>query len=220
MTFWNVDAKWSSSDSWKGFTKFTLMKEKHPKGYMWSRKRLTKIQTTTRPENLWPEVWEERKARMGNREAKTFLCSMLLKDWEALTSSIRKMVNMKKPSKTQGTVGRSNGGRVALQKWNKEALRVSGNWSEEWWFQQDSKDKACMHRGDLNRKIIKDHIAGKGYNSMTRYNLVHEFMPMPQAMKIPEAESKKEVILEAQRGKKESPLCYIDGHLSSQKMRS
>ena len=24
---------------------------------MWSGRRLTKIQATTRPENLWPEVW-------------------------------------------------------------------------------------------------------------------------------------------------------------------
>ena len=31
----NVDANRSLSDSWKGFTKFTLLKEKPPKGYMW-----------------------------------------------------------------------------------------------------------------------------------------------------------------------------------------
>ena len=54
---WNVDANRSLSDSWKGFTKFTLLKEKPPKGYMWSGRRLTKIQATTRPENVWPEVW-------------------------------------------------------------------------------------------------------------------------------------------------------------------
>ena len=69
----------------------------------------------------------------------------------------------------------------------------------------------------------EDHIAGKGYTSMTHYNLVHTFIPMPQAMKIPDAnaavdkewkkpetipawqlekvKSKKEVILEAQRDK-------------------
>ena len=29
----------------------------------------------------------------------------------------------------------------------------------------------------------EDHIAGKGYYSMNHYNLVHEFIPMPQAMK-------------------------------------
>ena len=33
----------------------------------------------------------------------------------------------------------------------------------------------------------EDHIAGKGYSSMTHYNLVHRFIPMPQAMKIPDA---------------------------------
>ena len=49
---WNVDANRSLSDSWKGFTKFTSMKEKPPKDKMWSGKRLTKIQATTRPEKV------------------------------------------------------------------------------------------------------------------------------------------------------------------------
>ena len=30
----------------------------------------------------------------------------------------------------------------------------------------------------------EDHIAGKGEISLQHYNLVHEFIPMPQAMKI------------------------------------
>ena len=34
--YWTVDSNRSLSDSWKGFTKFTLLKEKPPKGYMWS----------------------------------------------------------------------------------------------------------------------------------------------------------------------------------------
>ena len=33
---WNVDSSRHLSDSWKGFTKFTLLEEKPPKGYMWS----------------------------------------------------------------------------------------------------------------------------------------------------------------------------------------
>ena len=33
---WNVDAKRSFSDSWKGLTKFVLLKEKASKRYMWS----------------------------------------------------------------------------------------------------------------------------------------------------------------------------------------
>ena len=34
-----------------------------------------------------------------------------------------------------------------------------------------------------------DHIAGKGDNSLQHYNLVHQFIPMPQAMKIPAAKA-------------------------------
>ena len=35
----------------------------------------------------------------------------------------------------------------------------------------------------------QDHIAGKGENSLMHYNLVHKFIPMPQAMKIPAAKA-------------------------------
>ena len=74
---------------------------------------------------------------------------------------------------------------------------------------------------------------------MNHYNLVHKFIPMPQAMKLPDAKAavdkewkkletipawklervrnEKEVILEAHRDKKESPLCLIDGQMSSKK---
>ena len=34
-----------------------------------------------------------------------------------------------------------------------------------------------------------DHIAEKAFNSLTCYNLVHKFIPMPQAMKIPDAKA-------------------------------
>ena len=38
-------------------TKFTLLNEKPPLGYMWSGERLRKVQATTRPDDLWPEIW-------------------------------------------------------------------------------------------------------------------------------------------------------------------
>ena len=82
-------------------------------------------------------------------------------------------------------------------------------------------------------KHHEDHIAGRGVTSVNHYNLVHKFIQMPTAIKIPDAKaavdeewkkhetipawkrekvrSKKEVILEAQRGKR-SPLCFTDGH--------
>ena len=41
----------------------------------------------------------------------------------------------------------------------------------------------------LSLKNHVDHIAGKGFNSMAHHNLVHKFLPMPQAMKIPAAKA-------------------------------
>ena len=38
-------------------------------------------------------------------------------------------------------------------------------------------------------KIHEDHIAGKGHNSMSHCHLVRKFIPMPQAMKIPDAKA-------------------------------
>ena len=46
-----------------------------------------------------------------------------------------------------------------------------------------------MRMGNSIPHHHQDHIAGKGENSLQHYNLVHKFIPMPQAMKIPAAKS-------------------------------
>ena len=35
----------------------------------------------------------------------------------------------------------------------------------------------------------EDHIAGRGKESLSHYNRVHKFIPMPQAMKVREAKA-------------------------------
>ena len=90
-----------------------------------------------------------------------------------------------------------------------------------------------------DHQITKDHIAGKGENSLQHYNVVHKFIPMPQAMKIPAAKaavdkewekvekisawnlakvkSKKQVIDEARDVGRYSSFCIINGQMSSEK---
>ena len=53
----NIDGSRDLSDSSTSFTQFTLLSEKLPEGYMWSGERLTKRQATSRPDQLWPELW-------------------------------------------------------------------------------------------------------------------------------------------------------------------
>ena len=86
----------------------------------------------------------------------------------------------------------------------------------------------------------EDHIADKGFNSINHYSLVHKFIPMPQAMKIPGAavdkerkkletipawqldkiENKKDVILEAQRDKRKVHFATMMdiGHLKNSEL--
>ena len=46
-----------------------------------------------------------------------------------------------------------------------------------------------MRMGNSIPSNHEDHIAGKGENSSQHYNLVHNYIPMPQAMKIPAAKA-------------------------------
>ena len=57
---------------------------------------------------------------------------------------------------------------------------------------------ACILEADESTRMFmgnsiphhhEDYIAGKGENSLQHYNLVHKFIPMPQAMKIPAAKA-------------------------------
>ena len=57
--YWNIDGSRDLSDPLTGFTQFTLLEEKPPNGKMWSRVRLTRKQLTSRPDHLWPELWDQ-----------------------------------------------------------------------------------------------------------------------------------------------------------------
>ena len=90
------------------------------------------------------------------------------------------------------------------------------------------------------RKIMKITLQAKDIHRCSHYNLVH-ILPVPQAMKVPDVQAavdkewkklektpawqldsfkskKRDYSVSTQR-QKESPLCYIDGHLSSLKWR-
>ena len=58
--YWNIDGSRELTIPWTGFTHFILLEEKPPNGYMWSGERFTRKQLTSRPDHLWPELWEKR----------------------------------------------------------------------------------------------------------------------------------------------------------------
>ena len=53
----------------------------------------------------------------------------------------------------------------------------------------EADESTRMRRGNSIHHYHQDRIAGKGENSLQHYNLVHKYLPMPQAMKIPAAKA-------------------------------
>ena len=102
--------------------------------------------------------------------------------------------NLKKPLGMQAKIGNTNGSRCALQglqektrmKRSVARLVVSSLSLHVYWKPVNLQD--CLWGESLPNRH-EDHIAGKGDNSLQHYNLVHKFMPMPQAMKIPAAKA-------------------------------
>ena len=52
-----------------------------------------------------------------------------------------------------------------------------------------SSESTRMQMEESLQNYHEDHFAGKGNNSLQHYNLVHKFIPMPQAVKIPAAKA-------------------------------
>ena len=53
----------------------------------------------------------------------------------------------------------------------------------------EASESTRLRREESLPKYHEDHVAGKGDNSLQHYNLVHKFIPMPQALKIPAAKA-------------------------------
>ena len=68
--YWNIDGSRDWSDSWTGFTRFTLSSGKPPDGFLWSGEKLTRKQLTSRPDHLWPELWKSmgKNAKLKERQ--------------------------------------------------------------------------------------------------------------------------------------------------------
>ena len=146
---------------------------------MWSGWRLTRKQLTSRPDHLWPELWKS----MGSSTLKT------QGNCEGSLSLTRRTRNSKRPS------------RMRVRSWKHQSLLLClvKLWKKNCGSGASNKIKtklACILEADESTRMRmgnsiphhhEDHIAAKGENSLQHYNLVHKFILMPQAMKIPAA---------------------------------
>ena len=69
--YWNIDGSRDLSDSWTGFTQFTLLNEKPPDGYMWSGEETDKMAGNIQARSFVARTLEVNgKARQAEGEAK------------------------------------------------------------------------------------------------------------------------------------------------------
>ena len=107
--YWNIDGSRDLSDSWTGFTQFTLLSEKPPDGYMWSGVRLTKRQATSRPDHLWTELWRGMSKNAKLREKS--ISGQLKNQSSIMQEDYKESVSLTLKKK----IGNSSGSSHALQ---------------------------------------------------------------------------------------------------------
>ena len=181
------------SDSWTGFTQFTLLEEKPPDRFLWSGVRLTKRQATSRPDHLLPELWrglarnaklrekhkwaiEKPKLDNARRLRGIYFIDPEDKEFkETIKNARRKLETPMAPAMPCKTCKKSKHG---------ETRSKTDDFKSRFACILESSECTRMRMEESLPKYHEDHIAGKGDNSPQHCNLVQKFIPVPQAMKI------------------------------------
>ena len=157
--------------------------------------RLTRKQLTSRPDHSWPELWEKMGKNAKLKEKQKWSHDKLHLDnarklrgiWfidsedemfkETIKNARKKLetsVALAMPCKI--TKSSKNCGNGASNK-IKTKLACRGS------------ESTRLRMGESLPNHHEDHIAGKGDSSLQHDNLVHKYIPMPQARKIPAAKA-------------------------------
>ena len=190
----NIDGSRDLSDPWTGFTQFTLLEEKDPNGYMWSGERLTRKQLTSRPDHLWPELWKsmgkhaklkekqkwsEEKNHLENARKLRGIYFIDPDDTEfkETIKNARKKLETSVAPAMPCKIAKNCGSGASNKIQTKLACILEADESTR----MRMRNSIPHHHEDILQEKVKIH-----YSTTT---LVHKFILMPQAMKIPAAKA-------------------------------
>ena len=188
--YWNVDGQRVLSDAWTGFTRFILLSERPPDGYTWSGQRLTRKQTTSRPDKVWPDMWKHMSdaAKMKAKQRWAIEKPMLDKarqvhgilfiepedeEFKDIMENARRKLEIPMPAAMPCKIPIKSGEthrRIGKRKTKCACIVVADEGTRP-------RLEGAVH------KHHQDHITEKRMNSMNHYSLVHKFIPMPQPSK-------------------------------------
>ena len=187
--YWNINGSRDVSDSWTGFTQFTLLDDKPPDGYMWSGVRLTRKQLTSRPDHLWPELWIKMGRNVKLKERQKWSHEKLQlddarklrgiyfidpedKEFKETIKNVRKKLETPVAPAMPCKISKNNQIWVTRGKSSEITSKLA--------FFLEASECTRLRMEESLPNYHEDHIAGNGDNSLHHYNLVHKFIPMPQ----------------------------------------
>ena len=194
---WNVDVDRILSDSWTGFTKFTLLNENPPKGKTWSEVRLTRMQD--RPDYLWLEIWSGMSQAAQKKEKREWAIEK-----PKLNDALRGIYFIDPDDKEfKNHYKRKEKLENPMEAAMPCKLKTTKSWYRHRWTDSESNNipnskYACIVKArECARKRLErtpskdheDHTAEKGFNSLSHTDPARKFVPMHQAMKIPDAKA-------------------------------
>ena len=196
--YWNIDGSRDLSDSRTGFTQLTFLGEKPPDGYMWSGVRLTRRQLTSRPNHLWPELWIKmgRNAKLKEKhkwfdEKPKLDDARRLRGIHFIDPEDKEFKETIKNARKELETPMAPAMPCKTNKKNKngETRSKTFDFKSNLACILEASESTRLRMEESVPNYHEDHIAGKGDNSLQHYNLVHKFISMPQAMKIPAAKA-------------------------------
>ena len=190
--YWNIDGSRDSSDSWKGFNRFTLSSEKPPERHMWSGERLAKRQATSRPDHSWPELWRGMSKNAKLRSINGLLknqCSIMQEDYEESISLTLRTWSSRKSYLKMQPMAPAMPCKTCKKSKHGETRGQTNDFKSKFACILEASESTRLRKEESLPNYHEDQIAERGDNSLQHYNLVHKFIPMPQAMKIPAAKA-------------------------------
>ena len=166
-----------------------------PDGYTWSGERLTRKQTTSRPNDVWPDMWKYMSDAAKKKAKQRWVIEKpKLENARQLKGIFLIEPNDEEFKLTMRAAGRKLEGPMPAAMPCKTPVNCRGETCSST-EKRKTKDAYIIEADESMRirmegsqsKNHEDHIAGKGMNSLCQYNLVHKFIPMRQAMKTPDA---------------------------------
>ena len=197
--YWTIEGHRDLSDSWTRIhtirrigRKKNLQMGFHGPGGGWRRNKRHPglITCGQRHGRTCQKQRNEKKNKSGQSKNRSLT---MPEDWAVFTSLIQQMRSSRKlfknaRRKLEVPMPAAMPCKIRRRKY-KETCRTPDTRKTKYACIVEADESTRKRLEGTLHKDHEDHIAGKGINSLNHYNLVHKLIPMPKAMKIPDAKA-------------------------------